>query len=67
MSDRPRKAMHFRFHVELPSCFDEPMALDLKELSPAALEAIIDDLSELNPEDPRLSRLKACWDHLTRD
>jgi hypothetical protein len=65
MSERPQKPKRFRFHVELPSCFDEPMTFDLKELAPATLAAIIEDLAEIDPDDPRLPRLKECWDHLT--
>jgi hypothetical protein len=41
------------------------MTFDLKELQPATIEAIIENLAELDPDDPRLSRLKECWDHLT--
>jgi hypothetical protein len=41
------------------------MTFDLKDVSPATLEAIIDDLSQINPDDPRLPRLKECWDYLT--
>ncbi len=40
MSERPRKPKHFHFHVELPSCFDEPMTFDLKEFAPATIEAL---------------------------
>ena len=65
MCENSQKPM--RFQIEPPACFDEPMTFDLKALSPSALEAIIDDLTEINPDDPRLSRLKECWDHLTTD
>jgi hypothetical protein len=65
MCDQSKRPLRFRFNIEMPSCFDEPMAFDLKDLSPAALEAIIDDLSEINPDDPRLPRLKESWDYLT--
>lgn len=63
MGEQSRKPT--RFHIDLPACFDEPMTFDLKELAPATIEAIIEDLAEFNPDDPRLPRLKACWDHLT--
>jgi len=63
MCAESRKPM--RFGIDMPACFDEPMTFDLKELAPATIAAIIDDLTELNPDDLRLPRLKECWDHLT--
>jgi hypothetical protein len=67
MSEQPRKPSWFRVHIEPPSCFDEPMTFDLKELQPTTIEALVENLAELNPDDPRLPRLKECWDHLTGD
>lgn len=58
MCAESRKPMRFR--IDMPACFDEPMTFDLKELAPATIEAIIEDLAELNPDDPRLPRLKEC-------
>ncbi len=67
MCDEPQRPMRVRLHIEPPSCFDEPMTFDLKELAPATIELIIEDIAAINPDDPRLSRLKECWDHLTMD